>query len=481
MKMTKLDALLPIDRFWLVDRAFADMAVSQLANIDINAGVETDLEAKTESNLYEVLSGGIARILVTGPITKKETSVSYWFGGTSSIRTKRAVQEAVRDESVNSIVIIFDSPGGQSAGTAELAEAVREARKTKNITALISDLCCSAAYWVAAQATEVVANEMAMIGSIGCYTVVYDTSKAAEMAGVAVTLVTTGELKGQGVQGVPVSDDYITETQYMVDAIKDKFVSDIALGRGMDTKAVQKLATGAVWRADDAKSLRLIDRIANEDQVLEKMQRGEFPTRAEAAGKGTPTMAENQENKGLLARIQSAVSVALAQTLGGSDTTAAGADPSPVATTQPETNSSLIDQINALKANKAESDAKLLAFAENLAVQASSGFVTDSVRAGKALPVEAESLAGLYIAALKSDGGGSFAVKDGSLVKGPMTLLLESNIESRPSINVSSTTISNLPVGASTIAPEQKADLTSQWLSLNDTGKATVKRITEAK
>ena len=56
-------------------------------------------------------------------------------------------------------------------------------------------------YWSASQCTRIYANDMAIVGSIGTYGVVYDSSKMAEDVGIKVHVVRAGEMKGAGVAG----------------------------------------------------------------------------------------------------------------------------------------------------------------------------------------------------------------------------------------------------------------------------------------
>ena len=54
------------------------------------------------------------------------------------------------------------------------------ARDLLRTIAYIDDCACSAAYWIASQASEVYANPTASFGSIGVYVVLIDSSAAAE-------------------------------------------------------------------------------------------------------------------------------------------------------------------------------------------------------------------------------------------------------------------------------------------------------------
>ncbi|MFX8577776.1 S49 family peptidase, partial [Acinetobacter baumannii] len=72
--------------------------------------------------------------------------------------------------SVRGILLDVDSPGGEVAGLAELAEFIAEAAKEKPIYAVANSLMASAAYWMSSGATRIYAAPNSAVGSIGVVT-----------------------------------------------------------------------------------------------------------------------------------------------------------------------------------------------------------------------------------------------------------------------------------------------------------------------
>jgi ClpP class serine protease len=85
-----------------------------------------------------------------------------------------------------------------------------------------------------------------MVGSLGMFTVLYDLSKAAEMEGVQVHVVSTGERKGAAVPGTPVTDEDLAEAQRLVDGFDAFFRSAVRDGRELVVKEAAGVWTGAV-------------------------------------------------------------------------------------------------------------------------------------------------------------------------------------------------------------------------------------------
>ncbi|HEX5500148.1 MAG TPA: S49 family peptidase, partial [Thermomicrobiales bacterium] len=179
---------------------------------------------------YDVAPGGVAVIHLTGPLMKYVSSLS---GGSSTAIARRQLRNAVNDDAVASILLRIDSPGGTVSGTADLGDDVARAAKLKPTVAYIEDLGASAAYWIASQARQVFAGRTAIVGSIGAYTVLEDSSAKAEQAGVKIRVVRAGEMKGQGVEGTEITPELLAEVQGLIDALNEHFLRAVAAGRKM--------------------------------------------------------------------------------------------------------------------------------------------------------------------------------------------------------------------------------------------------------
>lgn len=204
---------------------------------------------------------GVATIFVAGPMVKGWSK----FTPADTMQIRRAVRQARNANDVKGILLLIDSPGGSVAGVQELADEVAVAAKDKPVHAHLDDMGASAAYWVASQANRVTANRTAIVGSIGAFTVLEDTSAMAEGLGVKVHVVASGPMKGGAVDGVPVTAEVLAETQRLVDAVAKDFFGAVTRGRGIKGKALDAITTGEVWTAEEALSLGLLDAVTSSD------------------------------------------------------------------------------------------------------------------------------------------------------------------------------------------------------------------------
>lgn len=191
----------------------------------------------------------------------------------STLRARRAVRQAVKDQSVSAIVLHVDSPGGTVAGTADLANEVRSAAKQKRVVGYVEDLAASAACWVVSQCSEVYANAgTAQIGSIGTFLGLYDVSGMAEKEGVKPVVIKAGEFKAGGFPGTQISEAQIAEWQKVIDATQKQFTEAIAEGRRLSLSQAESLVTGLTYIASEAESLGLIDGVRSFDSLIEELQ-----------------------------------------------------------------------------------------------------------------------------------------------------------------------------------------------------------------
>jgi signal peptide peptidase SppA len=220
-------------------------------------------------------SGAVAVIPLRGVIAHRMGTLDESSGGMSAERFTALVQQATADDSVGTIVLDVDSPGGTVEGLIEAADAVFQARATKQVVAVANATMASAAYWIASQAHEIVAIPSALdrsIGSIGVFTVHQDLSAHLEQEGVKVTLIKAGKHKAEANPFEPLSDTLRAEIQASVDAAYGQFVKAVARGRGVSVADVKGgYGQGKALSAVDAKDAGLIDRIEPFEQTIGRL------------------------------------------------------------------------------------------------------------------------------------------------------------------------------------------------------------------
>ncbi len=219
------------------------------------------------SGLYRI-ERDAAIIPVHGTLVNRGGWVGAQSGVTSYEGLAAQVREARDDDAVQRIVLDIDSPGGTVGGLSQLAELIRRTRDAKPVTAVVNDMAASAAYWLAAQADEIVISPTSMVGSIGVIYIHSDFSRALDATGITVTMITAGEHKADGNPYEPLPDDVRGDIQADLDAIWEMFIEAVHSGRPSLSAGSIKAMEARVYTGAAAIKAGLADRIGTLAEVL---------------------------------------------------------------------------------------------------------------------------------------------------------------------------------------------------------------------
>ncbi len=260
---------------WALTRLMVDTIASILdRRIAGDRASDAELEAavSTRKSLPQPSGGAVAIIPVYGVLVPRASLMSNMSGGTSFEQLTGMLDEAMANAAVKTILLDIDSPGGSVAGATEFAALVRKARTTKPIIAVAQYTMASAAYWIAASATEIIASPSAKVGSVGVYAIHKDISGRLEKEGTKLTVIAAGKHKAEGHEAAPLTAEAEADIRASVDDAYADFVSDIAKGRRVPVADVRNgYGEGRVVSASEAKTLGMIDGIATLQETLTRV------------------------------------------------------------------------------------------------------------------------------------------------------------------------------------------------------------------
>lgn len=269
----------------------------RLENRSIAAG---GFEAHKVANISKdpaanVQGNGVAVVPISGMIVPKLTLMAWLMGADQGLDgVMNDVKSAVGNPDVKAVVLDIDSPGGVVDGVPEAAEDLRNLRVTggKPIVAVSNTLAASAAYWLAAQAHEIVVTPSGEVGSVGVYQTHRDMSEAAAQAGVKFTLISAGQFKTDGNPYEPLSDTAREDAQQAVNDYYGMFVTAVANGRHNDvgTAEVDREAMangtsyggGRTYTAKRAVKAGLADRVGTLQDTISRLSSGRSKIRRSA-------------------------------------------------------------------------------------------------------------------------------------------------------------------------------------------------------
>ena len=153
---------------------------------------------------------------------------------------------------------------------------IREAVALKPVVAYIGNQGCSAAYWIASAAGEVVCHETAMLGSIGV--VMGYTEKAPKSGEKRYEFVSS---QSPNKRPDMETEEGKSEVQRVVDDLAEVFVASVASYRNTtSSKVIENFGKGGVLIGRKAVRAGLADRIGTFESTLGEMNRGAFAGRS---------------------------------------------------------------------------------------------------------------------------------------------------------------------------------------------------------
>lgn len=182
---------------------------------------------------------------------------------TNADNLAKSLRQAFSNEASEGIILRINSPGG-SAVQADLIfneiQRLRQENPDKKVYAVCTDVCASAAYYIASATDEVYANPSSLVGSIGVLYNGFGFADSLEKLGIERRLLTAGKYKAFLDPFSPPDTDEEAIMQNMLDEIHQRFEQSVIQGRGERlTGDPEILYSGLIWTGLEAKKLGLID------------------------------------------------------------------------------------------------------------------------------------------------------------------------------------------------------------------------------
>lgn len=217
------------------------------------------LGVSQERKLYNVHGGNVAVIPLHGSLINRFNSSWTFLTGYKFIRN--AINMALGDSEIETIVLDVNSNGGEVCGCFEIANFIKEAKNIKPIHAVVDGGCYSAAYAIASACSTITTTPSSGVGSIGVVAVHASYEKMLDNEGIAVTIIQAGDKKTDGTPYKNLTDSAKTDIQQRVNDNYAEFTALVANNRNLSIDDVIK-TQAACYTAKDAMELGLIDAVA---------------------------------------------------------------------------------------------------------------------------------------------------------------------------------------------------------------------------
>ena len=275
--------MMPPPGFFKPQRSFARVIFTTLATVILGLSLTLNLYTFFFSGIGSSLgfprAQGITQTVVVEGDTHQKIAVIPVTGiimeGTAE-KFNLMLTLAEKDSNVKAIVIDVDTPGGAVTPSDEINARITRFRKdnpNRPVVVTMGGMATSGGYYVSCAADYIFAQPTTLTGNIGVILPRYNFSKLAQAYGVEEVTVTAPEhgFKNAGSSFAPITERDTKYYQGLIDNAYDKFTTVVSNGRkGKLNGKIEDIADGAVYPADKALALGLIDQLGYDTDAYDK-------------------------------------------------------------------------------------------------------------------------------------------------------------------------------------------------------------------
>lgn len=199
-------------------------------------------------------SGSIARIKIDGLIRSDSARVE--------------ALERLEKSGAAAVVVHINSPGGTTAGSEQLYDALVRLKAKKPVVVVVEGLAASGGYITAIAADHIVAQQSSLVGSIGVLFQYPNFTELMKTVGVKVEEVKSSPLKAAPNGFEPTSPEARAALDSLVKDSYAWFRGLVKQRRGMDDALLEKVADGRVFTGRQAVELKLVDALGDEKTAI---------------------------------------------------------------------------------------------------------------------------------------------------------------------------------------------------------------------
>jgi protease-4 len=195
-------------------------------------------------------------------------------GPASADHIVSGLRAAFEDSNTVGVILRINSPGGSPVQSDYIFDEIKRLRGLYpdiKLYAVITDMCASGGYYVAAAADEIYANKSSIVGSIGVLMNGFGFVGGMEKLGIERRLLTAGEHKGLMDPFSPLKGEDVRHVQGLLNNVHQQFIAKVKAGRGERLSDSPDLFTGLFWDGEQGLKLGLIDGFGSSSYVAREI------------------------------------------------------------------------------------------------------------------------------------------------------------------------------------------------------------------
>jgi protease IV len=215
---------------------------------------------RADTSLAQPLTPQISRVTITGIILGDKE------------RTE-ALDNLARSRNTRAVIVHIDSPGGTTAGSEELHQALRRVAARKPMVVVVDGLAASGGYMAAMAADHIIAQNSSLVGSIGVLFQYPNFADLLNKVGVSYETIKSSPLKASPNGLEPTTPEARAAIEALVSDSFAWFKDMVKDRRKLEGADLDKVVDGRVFTGRQAIALKLADEIGREQEAIDWLEK----------------------------------------------------------------------------------------------------------------------------------------------------------------------------------------------------------------
>ncbi|MGD2118715.1 MAG: S49 family peptidase [Chromatiales bacterium] len=184
------------------------------------------------------------------------------------------LRDAFEHKHTKGVIVRINSPGGSPVQAGYIHDEINRLRKKYEdipVYAVVTDICASGGYYIAAAADKIYVDKSSIVGSIGVLMNGYGFVGTMDKLGVERRLLTAGEHKAILDPFSPVNEFDVQHVQSVLDEMHAQFIEVVKKGRGVRLQENDEIFSGLFWSGEKSIELGLADALGSSSYVAREV------------------------------------------------------------------------------------------------------------------------------------------------------------------------------------------------------------------
>jgi protease-4 len=201
-----------------------------------------------------IAGGAIARVTIEGLIRANKERV--------------AALDRLGRSDAKAVIVHVNSPGGTVAGSEQLHDSLLRLKAKKPMVVVVDGLAASGGYIAAMASDRIVAQQSALVGSIGVIFQYPNVTELLKTIGVNIEAVKSSPLKAAPSGYEPTSAEARAAVESVVMDTYAWFRDMVRDRRNLDPALLERVSDGRVFTGRQAIELKLVDELGDEQSAI---------------------------------------------------------------------------------------------------------------------------------------------------------------------------------------------------------------------